>query len=214
MGEIITLVTNHGLSLAIAILVLYGGVRLMNIYLEKLKVNLNKKQPDNLVENRLKIDEEINHLLERVLLKTGADRISILEFHNGDKNLSGMPFIKLTNTYEVCDKDTPSQQSDYINLPCSLFSKFIDKVLKNKYVLIDVNNDNSNFLSITMALLKKWNVKKAIYAKIIDNHDRYIGFVGIQYCDNSIENLDSILSTLNESAIELGVMLCFNKSIK
>jgi hypothetical protein len=63
---------------------------------------IQKDRHSEAVSRRLRIDAEVQTLLMQILIKTGADRAWVVEFHNGTKNMStDLPFVYGTMRPEV-----------------------------------------------------------------------------------------------------------------
>lgn len=208
LDKIIELISNKGLSLTISIIVIYGAVQLMNIFLEKMKYNLKSKSHDNLLETRKSIDKHINEALERVMLRTKADRAFVFEFHNGTTSLGGLPFLKMSNTYEVVEAGIKPQKYNLEQLSCSMYDSLLHIILEEDYVLLNINDRNKDIKNIVYETLIVQGIHKTILIKITDVHRRTIGYVGIDYCRKDKDSHgESDIVILNELAIEFGALL-------
>lgn len=62
-------------------------------YLLERVTTIQTEQHDNLVRSRLAADSDIRLILSKTMHNTNADRAWLIEFHNGNKNLTtGLPF--------------------------------------------------------------------------------------------------------------------------
>ena len=61
------------------------------------------KQHQEQMDLRNVNNQKIQHILDKSLYKIGADRITILELHNGTESIGGLPFTKCSATFEVMD---------------------------------------------------------------------------------------------------------------
>lgn len=76
---------------------------------------IQKSRHSEAVSRRLRIDADVQTLLMQVLIKTGADRAWVVEFHNGTKNMStDLPFVYGTMRPEVV-RDGATYVSDEYN---------------------------------------------------------------------------------------------------
>ena len=51
-----------------------------------------------------------------------ANRVSVMEFHNGKSNPGGLGFYYVDMTYEVCKDDQLSIANQYVNVNLSLLN--------------------------------------------------------------------------------------------
>lgn len=79
------------------------------------------------LEMRLQNTNKINHLLDKALYKMDVDRIILLECHNGNMGIGGLPFAKATATFEVLNEDTypVAQQYQGVNLSLMPFASYL-----------------------------------------------------------------------------------------
>ncbi|MBQ2175462.1 MAG: hypothetical protein II453_10520, partial [Alphaproteobacteria bacterium] len=77
---------------------------------------------DRAVEKRYANSPKIDQILNEVLHKYGADRVCIVEMHNGTKNVAGLPFIYGEMTYEVCREGVIPVDADYTQFNLSRLS--------------------------------------------------------------------------------------------
>lgn len=79
------------------------------------------------LEMRLQNTNKINHLLDKALYKMDVDRIILLECHNGNVGIGGLPFAKATATFEVLNEDTypVAQQYQGVNLSLMPFASYL-----------------------------------------------------------------------------------------
>ena len=77
---------------------------------------------DTAMDFRRSIKEEIDGILNNVLTKTNADRVFVLELHNGTNNTAGLPFIYAEMTYCAIAENIHHIDEDNINLNLSRFN--------------------------------------------------------------------------------------------
>jgi hypothetical protein len=74
--------------------------------------DLKEKWPMTIEKNNL-----IQQLLYKAMYEFGGDRAYIFEYHNGGHSISGIDFLKASNTFEVCNATIHPQQILLQNLP-------------------------------------------------------------------------------------------------
>lgn len=144
------------------------------------------KQHDKELELRINNNEKLHILIEKLLYKTNADRIMLLELHNGGKNISNLPFAKISCVYESLNDSILPISQDYQQQNLSLFP-FSNYMFNHKYYF----GDTEDLLEIDRGLYYKfkshninhfacyvlYGVDKPIaflflsYEKLKDNHD-------------------------------------------
>lgn len=96
---------------------------------------LDKQQREKLefhesaLQMRKEIKPTVDSLLNRALTILDADRVAIIEMHNGTSNTAGLPFLYGEMTYSVNSDSIYSVDNDYVNLNLSRFnfSYFFEK---------------------------------------------------------------------------------------
>lgn len=91
-----------------------------------------EKQHTEKLTHRLQHNEKIHILTEKLLYRTNADRVLLLELHNGVSNNSGLPFAKCTATYEALQDGVPPVSHLYNELNLSLMP-FATTLLQDGY---------------------------------------------------------------------------------
>ena len=211
MDDIFAAITTHGLAFVICVVVLYFAIRLGNILLDNFVRSQGKKEHDELVALRREVSVVINKYLERVVLLARANRAYVFEYHNGTVPLGGLPFLKMSCTYEALHKASPEQHKRE-NMPLLLFSSFADRVYTNDVVVLDVNNRTEGESPFMYEMLVERGVAITVRARITDLNKKVIGYAGVDYCDPvDEENVDHATSVMKEAATELGALLSVDK---
>lgn len=89
------------------------------------------------IEKRQRADDLIPDILDAVRLNSKADRVMILEFHNGSKNSADLPFFHFTATYESINlnNDTIDEVADqYKNQNTGSYATVLRKIKKNGFI--------------------------------------------------------------------------------
>lgn len=128
VGDIATLVANHGAwKILKATLVLCMCICMITITLnpgiviEKIE-QYSEKVAESKREWREKNDPLIRSELKNMLYHLNANRVSVMEFHNGKSNPSGLGFYYIDMTYEVCRDGYLNIANQYTNVNLSLLN--------------------------------------------------------------------------------------------
>ena len=217
IGEIFKAITTYGLSIVISGLVLFFAVKFGNIFLNDFQNKRGVKKHDELTTIRNQVGSVINALLERTVLRTRADRVYVFEFHNGSLSMGGLPFLKMTNTYEALGQYGKTELHKRADMPFLLFQTFVDAVYEKEHLVIDAENRTDEFAPLVYEILEERNIRITIRAKITDLNRKVIGYLGIDYCKGnpiSREAAESNIDTLMNVATELGALLSVNDKEK
>jgi hypothetical protein len=148
------------------------------------KYNLNKrKKPDVLVEavNNANI---INDEIERVLSEYTADRIWILQFHNGGNFYpTGKSIQKFSMIYEFVRLSKDTIRDNFQNIPVNLFSKALHKVLTDDYLSIPDYKDADAEIYGLKYFSDECRTKSSYLFGIRNLENRLIAVLGVEYTD-------------------------------
>jgi len=207
----------HGLALVLLIVFLIWAYRIAKWLKPRIEtildnsINATSNHEEKLMkglpatlEKTIQIQTELRELMDKI----GADRIYVFEYHNGNRSLSGVDFIKCSNTYELVARGISPEQKNLQELPISMMSMWTRRLMEGS--CLNINNirqlkDMGDFSSYEM--LKAQGIH-AIYAVgIKDNKDRLIGFLGVDF--NSEGRFVSFEDTkdLDKMAIRLSILL-------
>jgi len=152
-------------------------------------------------ENANKIQIQLYHMLQTF----HAERISIFEFHNGGKNLSGIEFKKCSNTYEAVSLETKPIIKEMQNLPLSI-NPLWNRILSTRddINIPSIENLDDTFLQ---SYLRSQSIK-TYYSTILQDYDNTpIGFISLEYYKTTRELTEEQLDEFNEIAIKISVLI-------
>jgi hypothetical protein len=152
-------------------------VALIRYYLEKLKAK--KKDP---VAESLKTSVLIDNKISEILEEYGADRAWIAQFHNGGHFYpTGKSIHKFSMFYETVTLNTSSIKDYFQNIPVSLFSKSINRLLEEDVILIpDFKDETIPTYGLKYVAEESGCKSGYLFAiKSIDN--KFLGIMGIDF---------------------------------
>ena len=201
MIEWVKIVAEVGALVMCAALIGYGvytGINAFKKWFEH-KISKENQMPHNEVINtRLKITPEVKGVLKKLLLQTHASRAYVFEFHNGTTSLGGLPFVYMSNTYEILGQTASSQMHARQQMPFTLFDSLVTQLMQKDVVTVDTRNKTSDFDLIIYETLEKRGTTILVGTKLLDEHKRVIGFLGIDYCGS----LNKTIFCNDETAIK------------
>ena len=135
LGDMLTLITNYGfwkILEAIVIICLGIGIFTIALHPEKILDKAIKLYEKKEVENRefrKQNDPLIRNDLRQAIFEMNAIRASVLEFHNGKENPSGLGFLYVDMTYDQHKDGYVSVTNEYqdvnlswLNMPTILYN--------------------------------------------------------------------------------------------
>ncbi len=215
MAEILKAISDYGLAFVIAAIAIYGVFRVMNVYIKKIEsaalVHSPKKAEEKhneLLEVRRAADPQIRLSLDRLLLRSGADRAFVFEFHNGGTNICGLPFLRMTNTYESLAAGMPSRILTLAQLPSSILHPAAGDILMDSIKVIQNDDDPSVGHQLAVEYMNKTGLYTTVLARITNVAGVIVGFCGIDFRSaDDDRDLEELQAQVGIVAVELGGLL-------
>ncbi len=163
---------------------------------------------DDAVSRRIDADADIRLMLNRLLHILDADRVWLIELHNGSKNLaSGLPFLYGDMRIEETAEGIANVDEEYTNFSLSKYP-FIAKVFEDGYFWGSIDSiqktDERLFFKFKsndvneMALL-------ALYAG-----EKPLGVLGISFCGSKRMNPVAVGKNIRKCGIQIASLLTDN----
>lgn len=180
---ILKTIENHWISFVITAWVLFYLFKVANVFylkFERKMINthakdLKERWPQTIEKNNL-----IHQLLYKAMYEFKGDRVYIFEYHNGGHSISGIDFLKASNTYEVVNQRIQPQQIGLQNLPVWVFAFWNVKVLNREVICKHVDEIKTEDLG-AYQVLKQQGVNALYIIGLYDAKGYPIGFFGIDY---------------------------------
>lgn len=160
---------------------------------------------------RQKIKPKIDSILTDALTRMNADRVFVMEMHNGNNNTSGLPFLYGEMTYEQVRNGVSHIDDDYINLNLSRFT--FPLYLEREHLWQGTTEELSK---IDDKLSKRLLSNDVSYLAITQIHgfSNIIGYFGVSYCnDKSPIDKKQIIAQLTITTQQLSVILDANNVV-
>lgn len=145
---------------------------------------------ENVMKHRNEIKPKIDIILKNTLDDMNADRVFVIEMHNGTNSLSGLPFVYCEMTYETCRKGVMRVDDEY------------GSVVLSRYTLPYYMTENSVYCGTVdeleeidpkLAHRMRDNGTQYICVANMYSLDGYIGYVGIGYAEGSTPEEEATL---------------------
>jgi hypothetical protein len=143
-----------------------------------------RKDKNNVSKNLLKqanTSSEIVNRMEKLREKLGADRIQIIDFHNGKHYASGKSATKFSCTYEVVREGVDSKQKLIQDILIDFVPRYIEDIITKKVLeYTDMKKFAEDYVHAIQ--LKEILEVKSFYIRVIRNNKKDpIGYISIQY---------------------------------
>lgn len=210
LEKILKLIKNYGIgkiitgALLIAFLsvifwFIFNPTRAFEVYDE-----WKSRQHTALMDIRMENAPKIQSIIDKLTYKVGASRTLILELHNGNESIGGIPFTKCSATYESLNIGAApvSQHYQAQNLSLIPFATFL---FEKGYWCGNIEE----LAEIDKALAFKMQSNKTEHfaACIIEGVDRPLAILFVSFDSiNDRHNCDEVRENIRHIAMELSVM--------
>jgi hypothetical protein len=132
-----------------------------------IKNKLHKNKEGKYFVQNTEIRSKINEILIEIRALVGANRVSIIEYHNGIVSTSGLPFNYASMTYESTDFVTKESIMSFQKIPTSPISKLLMSIhnCKNSYLRVGPDYSDNNIVLFN----KFYGVETSYIFKISDH---------------------------------------------
>jgi hypothetical protein len=177
---------------------------LIILYIQR---KLENKKRNAMVES-LKLSGEIQEKIEGLRESINADRVWINQFHNGGNFYpTGKSIQKFSATYESCSSNAYSTQSQFQNIPITLFAKMFKSLVETgKAIVPDFSDPNYPKLGLD-GTAEQTQTKSTYVFAISTFDDKFVGCLGIDYCQSAVILSDEEINKLMLEATSLGGVL-------
>ena len=180
----------------IVLILLFVGLVLF--YYKSLITEVVKKEIDiDPVKEDINNNVLIQQMLNNLMLKYGADRGYIFQFHNTIKYYDGSHRNHQSMTFEVCQNGISKEAMQLQNVAVSLFPVFLQEVLLERMNYKDINDIKEETTKIN---LKNQGIKSIYIAPYFKNCN-FVAYIGIDFVKkaNEVEiNKQEFKSITNE----------------
>jgi hypothetical protein len=160
------------------------------------------------LETRMKNNERLHILSEKLLYKINADRVLILELHNGLSSNSGLPFAKCSATYEALNDGVQPISDQYQDVNLSLIP-FATELFNKGYWCGDTEKLEMIDRGLTYKMLS--NGTEHFAACVIEGIDKPLAFIFVSFKSKPDHDCRIVQENIHATALELALLLELNK---
>lgn len=148
-------------------------------------------------QNIALIEKQINDIINVILKDTQASRVCIVKYHNGNKDMTGKSFLKMSMTNEVVNIGVASMMGEFKDVFRSLLAYWCHEIETKSYCVID-DVENLKNIDLTMyQYLKTRNIEAKYGLPLKDMNNNTIGFMCIEFLDKNNFDIDKIYKSVN-----------------
>lgn len=168
-----------------------------------------QQQHQEQLEQRINNNEKLHIIIERLMFKIDADRILLLECHNGGSNINGLPFAKISAIYESLNDSILPISQDFQQQQLSLYP-FSNYLFNNKYFY----GDAEELIGIDRGLYYKFKSHNINHfaCYVLYGVDKPIAFLLVGYEKlTEKHNCKQIKELIIEEGLQMRLLLELNK---
>lgn len=158
-------------------------------------------------KNIVRFEKKINDILNSILNKTNASRVCIVKYHNGNKDMLGKSFLKMSMTNEVVNIGVAPMMSDFKDVFRSLLAFWCNELEKSDTYIIK-NAEEMKKKDITMyqyLATRKIDSKYGVALK--DSNGNVIGFMCLEYLNENDFDIDNIEKVIQEELPKIQMLI-------
>jgi hypothetical protein len=177
------------------------------VMIVKQRIEKSGKKHD-MVTDTLEVSEKILKKLDEIKEEYKADRVWLAQFHNGGHFYpTGKSIAKFSMIYETVELNVKSIQSNFQNIPVSLFSKSINHLLEHDIIEIHDFKDETIATYGLKYIAEESGTKSAYMFAIKTFEGKFIGAIAVDYTKKKAKLSSEDVYHLQNSATAIGGVL-------
>ena len=200
------------LAIVIIMLVAAGGVSY--IYATKgandavsAQLELQQKIHDYEMNLRMENSAALNNVVTQLMYETNADRVMLAEYHNGSSNISGIPFLKWSVTFEAFRDAMGFGVADQYQQQQITLYPFISHIGENYLYRGFVETDLKKIDKSYAYKLLSHRIEYVIVSQIVNNKGSKCGMLILEYVDYSVIDEFDVKQKLHRASQECAALL-------
>ena len=199
---------------AIVIILLSGAGGLAYIYAQKganeavaTQLAIQNQIHDYEMNLRMENSAALNNVVMQLMYETKADRVLLAEYHNGSSNVSGVPFLKWSVTFEAfTDEMEFGVANEYQQQQITLYP-FITHIGENYLYRGFVETDLKAIDKSYAYKLLSHRIEYIIVSQIVNNKGSKCGMLILEYTDASVIDEYAVKQRLHKASQECAALL-------
>jgi hypothetical protein len=146
------------------------------------KEKIDRKNKDKILKAALQKNVLVATKVEEIKEHIKADRVWVMQFHNGGTFYpTGKSVQKFSMFYETVSSEVTSIQSNFQNIPVSLFSKSINFLLEEDIIAIPDYKDEKTATYGLKYVAEESGCKSGYLFAIKNIEGKFVGIMGVDY---------------------------------
>jgi hypothetical protein len=199
---------------AIVVILLSGAGGLAYIYAQKgateavtAQLAIQNQIHDYEMNLRMENSAALNNVVMQLMYETKADRVLLAEYHNGSSNVSGVPFLKWSVTFEAfTDEMEYGVANEYQQQQITLYP-FITHIGENYLYRGFVETDLKAIDKSYAYKLLSNRIEYIIVSQIVNNKGSKCGMLILEYTDASVIDEYVVKQKLHRASQECAALL-------
>ena len=199
---------------AIVVILLSGAGGLAYIYAQKgaseavaTQLAIQNQIHDYEMNLRMENSAALNNVVMQLMYETKADRVLLAEYHNGSSNVSGVPFLKWSVTFEAfTDEMEFGVANEYQQQQITLYP-FITHIGENYLYRGFVETDLKVIDKSYAYKLLSHRIEYIIVSQIVNNKGSKCGMLILEYTDASVIDEYVVKQKLHRASQECAALL-------
>ena len=177
----------------------------------ELQLELQQRIHDYEMNMRLQNSGALNSMVVQLMYETNADRVLLAEFHNGSSNVTGIPFLKWSVTFEsFTDEMGFGVAHDYQQQQITLYP-FITHIGENYLYRGYVETDLKSIDRSYAYRLLSHGIQYVIVSQIINEKGSKCGLLILEYTDASKIDEYVVKQKIHKASQECAALLTLSK---
>ena len=200
--------------LAIVVILLLGAGGMAYIYgakgandAVKTQLAIQKQIHDYEMNLRMENSAALNNVVMQLMYETKADRVLLAEYHNGSSNVSGVPFLKWSVTFEAfTDNVGFGVANEYQQQQITLYP-FITHIGENYLYRGFVETELKSIDKSYAYKLMSHKIEYIIVSQIVNDKGSKCGMLILEYTDASVIDEYLVKQKLHRASQECAALL-------
>ena len=154
-----------------------------------------------------RITEEIDKTLQQILIFTNADRVDLVQYHNGGKGVNRQSFLKMSMTNEQVKVGVKPFMSEFKDQFRSVIAYIIRTLNETGYCYINDAEEMKTVDAGTYEFLLNRGIESKYCMAIRSNDRTVIGFVCVEYIEKENARPDLVDKVFKEKQKVLETLL-------
>lgn len=165
---------------------------------------IQNEQHQRAVDKRIKADPEIREAIADLRIELGADRVFVVEAHNGGSNLTNLPFLYVDMTYENIRQGEMEVIDEYKNVRLQRYN-FCTFLYNNNFYWGGV--DELEKVDPIFAYRVEGDGVKYIGVLVLYGQYTLIGAVGVEFTNSQPADANTVRIAMHKYASKLSILL-------